>query len=71
MKGKYLSLTSYRRDGTGVATPVWFVEEGGRILVKTDLDSYKYRLDRRVRAVDSAADRGWGHGTERGDACAS
>jgi len=23
--GKYLSLTSYKRDGTGVATPVWFV----------------------------------------------
>ena len=23
--GKYLSLTSYKRDGTAVATPVWFV----------------------------------------------
>ena len=33
--GKYLSLTSFRRDGTGVATPVWFVEDGGRLLVET------------------------------------
>ena len=23
--GKYLSLTTFKRDGTGVATPVWFV----------------------------------------------
>ena len=27
--GKYLSLTSFKRDGTGVATPVWFVVDGG------------------------------------------
>jgi hypothetical protein len=38
--GKYLSLTSFRRDGTGVATPVWFVETGGRLLVETDAASY-------------------------------
>ena len=28
--GKYLSLTTYRRDGTPVSTPVWFLEEDGR-----------------------------------------
>jgi hypothetical protein len=27
-EGKYLSLTSFRRDGTAVATPVWFVVDG-------------------------------------------
>jgi uncharacterized protein len=32
---KYLSLTSYRRDGRGVATPVWFVTEGETIYVST------------------------------------
>jgi PPOX class probable F420-dependent enzyme len=45
--GKYLSLTSFRRDGTGVATPVWFVEDGGRLLVETDAASYKVRRIRR------------------------
>jgi hypothetical protein len=33
--GKYLSLTTYRRDGTPVSTPVWFVEEEGRLFVTT------------------------------------
>lgn len=30
---KYLSLESYRKDGRGVATPVWFVEDGGLFYV--------------------------------------
>ena len=46
-EGKYLSLTSFKRDGTGVATPVWFVEEGGHLLVETDADSYKVKRIRR------------------------
>jgi PPOX class probable F420-dependent enzyme len=45
--GKYLSITSFRRDGTGKATPVWFVQEGRRLLVKTDAGSYKVRRIRR------------------------
>jgi PPOX class probable F420-dependent enzyme len=45
--GKYLSLTSFRRDGTGVATPVWFVEANGRLLVETDASSHKVRRIRR------------------------
>ena len=39
--GKYLSVTSFKRDGTGVATPVWFVADNGNLLVETDADSYK------------------------------
>jgi uncharacterized protein len=39
--GKYLSITSFRRDGTGVATPVWFIQEGGRLLVQTGASSGK------------------------------
>ncbi|HEX8133738.1 MAG TPA: PPOX class F420-dependent oxidoreductase [Actinomycetes bacterium] len=45
--GKYLSITSFRRDGTGKATPVWFVQEHGRLLVETDAGSYKVRRIRR------------------------
>ena len=49
--GKYLSVTSFRKDGTGVATPVWFVAENGDLLVETDGDSYKARRIRRNNAV--------------------
>lgn len=54
-QGKYLSLTSYRRDGTPVATPVWFVTENGRLLVSTDTGSYKVRRIRRNPVVSIAA----------------
>ena len=43
LTGKYVSLTTFRRDGTGVATPVWFVVEDGRLLVSTDAGSYKVK----------------------------
>ncbi|HEY6706028.1 MAG TPA: PPOX class F420-dependent oxidoreductase [Actinomycetota bacterium] len=52
--GRYLSLTSFRRDGTGVATPVWFVEADGRLLVETDASSYKVRRIRRDPRVTIA-----------------
>jgi PPOX class probable F420-dependent enzyme len=45
--GKYLSLTSFKRDGTGVATPVWFAGDNGHLLVETDADSYKVKRIRR------------------------
>ncbi|HVA90260.1 MAG TPA: PPOX class F420-dependent oxidoreductase [Chloroflexota bacterium] len=32
---KYLSLVTFRRDGRAVATPVWFVLDGTRLLVWT------------------------------------
>jgi PPOX class probable F420-dependent enzyme len=46
-RGKYLSLTSFRRDGTGVATPVWFVSDNGHLVVGTDAHSYKVKRIRR------------------------
>src|SRR5512133_3291623 len=58
--GKYLSLTSFRRDGTGVATPVWFVETDGRLLVETDAASYKVRRIRRDPRVTIAVCRATG-----------
>jgi PPOX class probable F420-dependent enzyme len=41
--GKYLGLTTFKRDGTAVTTPVWFVSEGGRLLIETGADSYKVK----------------------------
>jgi uncharacterized protein len=41
--GRYLSVTSFKRDGAGVATPVWFVSDGPRLFAFTDLHSAKIR----------------------------
>ena len=40
-------MTSFKRDGTGVATPVWFVSDGRRLFALTDLHSAKVRRIRR------------------------
>jgi hypothetical protein len=45
--GRYLSLTSFKRDGTGVATPLWFVNDGERLLALTGLRSGKVKRIRR------------------------
>lgn len=45
--GRYLSVTSFKRDGTGVATPVWAVSDGRRLFALTDLHSAKIRRIRR------------------------
>lgn len=50
-RGKYLSLTTFRRDGTAVATPVWLVRDGDALRVITQADSGKakrLRNDSRV-----------------------
>jgi uncharacterized protein len=46
-RGRYLSVTSFRRDRTGVATLVWFVSDGRRLFALTDLHSAKVRRMRR------------------------
>ena len=51
LSGKYLSLTTYRRDGSPVSTPLWFVEDDGRLFVTTAADSYKARRLRRNPAA--------------------
>ena len=38
---KYISLTTFRKTGVGVATPVWFGEEGGKLYVMTRSDMGK------------------------------
>jgi PPOX class probable F420-dependent enzyme len=38
---KYVSLTTLRKTGTGVATPVWFGEEDGKLFVMTRSDMGK------------------------------
>ncbi|MFG3200679.1 PPOX class F420-dependent oxidoreductase [Streptomyces sp. NPDC048192] len=45
--GKYLLVTSYRKDGTPVATPVWAVRDGDGLGVWTAADSFKVKRIRR------------------------
>jgi uncharacterized protein len=53
-RGRYLSVTSYKRDGRGVATPVWFVQQDGRLLVQTAAASGKVKRVRRDPRVQVA-----------------
>jgi uncharacterized protein len=45
--GRFLSVTSFKRDGTGVATPLWSVSDGERLFAFTDLHSGKVKRIRR------------------------
>jgi len=42
-RNSYVSLTTYRKDGTAVATPVWFVVNGGELLVISNADAWKVK----------------------------
>jgi PPOX class probable F420-dependent enzyme len=46
-KGKYLLLTSFRKNGTPVATPVWVVRDGDALGVWSVADAWKVK---RIRA---------------------
>lgn len=52
--GRYLSLATFRRDGTAVATPVWFAQDGGLLLVRTYERSGKVKRIRRNPSVTIA-----------------
>ncbi|MFJ9471691.1 PPOX class F420-dependent oxidoreductase [Streptomyces caniferus] len=42
-RSPYVSLVTYRKSGTPVATPVWAVAEGDELLVWTRDDSWKVK----------------------------
>lgn len=43
---KYISLSTFRKTGTAVATPVWFGEEDGKLYIMTRSISGKYKRAR-------------------------
>jgi PPOX class probable F420-dependent enzyme len=62
---KYLSLETYRQNGTPVATPVWFAEHDGVFYVYSRANAAKVKRIRRnptVRVVPCTV-----RGTPRGD----
>ena len=61
----YLNLETFRKNGVGVMTPVWFVEDGGVLYVRTIANSGKVKRIRnnsQVRVVPSG-----GRGEPRGE----
>lgn len=55
---KYINLETYRKDGRGVRTPVWFVEsssdDGSILYVRTSDDTGKYKRIRNNPSVQVA-----------------
>lgn len=48
---KYLNLESFRKNGNGVKTPVWFVEDGGTLYIRTIANSGKVKRIRNNQRV--------------------
>lgn len=51
---KYISLETFKKNGQGVQTPVWFVQDEGALYVYTEADSWKVKRIRnnpRVRVA--------------------
>ncbi|CAM3906548.1 PPOX class F420-dependent oxidoreductase [Tsukamurella ocularis] len=48
---KYVLLTTFRKDGTPVATPLWAVRDGADLVVWTVADSWKVKRLRRNPSV--------------------
>lgn len=52
---KYISLETYKKNGEAVKSPVWVVEDGGVVYVRTDPTSWKARRIRKNPRVRIAA----------------
>ena len=53
-KHQYLNLETFRKNGVGVKTPVWFVQEGDTLFVQTDANSGKVKRIRNNDQVNIA-----------------
>jgi hypothetical protein len=64
---RYISLTTFKRDGTTVSTPVWVVsDDGRRLLVWSGAQTWKVkRIRRDARVLVAPCDA---KGNARGDA---
>jgi PPOX class probable F420-dependent enzyme len=51
---RYISLTTFRKNGVGVRTPVWFADGNGKLYVMTSSKLGKYKRIRNNPAVKIA-----------------
>jgi hypothetical protein len=52
---QYLNLETFRKNGVGVKTPVWFVADGDTLFVRTDAASGKVKRIRNHPQIHIAA----------------
>lgn len=50
-RSKQISLTTFRKDGTGVATPVWYVPKDGELVIVSEADAGKVKRIRNNNQV--------------------
>ncbi|WP_238017140.1 PPOX class F420-dependent oxidoreductase [Dactylosporangium sp. AC04546] len=56
-RSKYVSLTTYRKDGTAVATAVWHVPDQGELFIVSNADAWKVkRIRNDPRVLVTACD---------------
>ncbi|MFW0797256.1 PPOX class F420-dependent oxidoreductase [Gordonia sp. CPCC 205515] len=57
LRAKYVSLTTFKKDGTPVATPLWAAADGSTLVMWTVGDSWKVkRLRRNPKVLVQACD---------------
>jgi PPOX class probable F420-dependent enzyme len=54
-KASYVNLETFRKNGTGVQTPVWVARDGDELVIFTNGDSYKVKRLRREPKIRIAA----------------
>jgi hypothetical protein len=52
--GKYVLVTTFRKNGTPVPTPVWVVRDGGEVVIWTAVNTGKVKRIRNNGAVELA-----------------
>jgi len=67
VRSKYISLTTFRKDGGGVATPVWHAAKGDELFVVSDAGAWKVkRVRNNSDVVVTEGRRTWTVGTTTG-----
>lgn len=51
---KYVSMTTYKKDGTGVASAMWMAKRGDKFIAMTQADSWKIKRIRNNPDVELA-----------------
>jgi uncharacterized protein len=59
-KQQYLSIETFRKNGIGIKTPVWFVQDGEKLYIWTESSSGKAKRVRNNGRVNIAPSRGDG-----------
>ncbi len=59
-KQQYLNVETFRKNGNGVKTPVWFVQEGEKLFIWTEAGSGKAKRIRNSGKVNIAPCKGNG-----------